>query len=149
MISLLLRCLNVQYSQWYFLLVPRHGSSLYFKLYADNDKPNTTIPYQRTNYFVTINVDNTPLPFKSMHCQFDGDNFRCNWDGLAAFLDSRSLPKGISAEAMCFGHLEGRDRPQIIDGNMPWWLAAVISLPLVAVTLFYINRWMKRKGQHK
>ena len=149
MISLLLRCLNVQYSQWYFLLVPRHGSSLYFKLYADNEKPNTTIPYQRSNYFVTINVDNTPLPFKSMNCQFDGDNFRCNWDGLAAFLDSRSLPKGISAETMCFEHLEGRDRPQIIDGNMPWWLAAVISLPLVAVTLFYINRWMKRKGQHK
>jgi hypothetical protein len=114
--------------------------------------PDITTPYQRAKYYVTVYVDDIPLPFKSMHCLYDGDSYWCNWDNLATFLDSRSLPKAISPETVCFGHLEGRDRPEIINGNMPWWLAAVISLPFAAVTLYGIDRcmkWIKRIKREK
>jgi len=131
--------------------VPRYGSSVYFKLYAshNNHSVATGAPYHRTNYFVAIYVDDTPLPIKNMHCQFDGDRYRCNWENLASFLDSRSLPRNQSLESLCFGHLEGRDRPQIIDGNVPWWLAAVIAVSLVVITLYYLSKWMKKKEQVK
>jgi hypothetical protein len=80
-----------------------------------------------------------------MHCQFDGERYRCNWDSLASFLESRSLPKGLDPETVCFSHLEGMDRPQIIDGNVPWWLAAIIAVPLVVISLYYINKWMQKR----
>lgn len=53
---------------------------------------------------------------------------------------SRSLPKNQEPENMCFSHLENRDRPSVIEGNVPWWLASTISVPLVLITLIYIRK---------
>ena len=84
-----------------------------------------------------------------MHCLFDGERYRCSWESLAAFLDQRSLPRNLDPDRVCFGHLENRDRPQIVDGNVPWWLAAVIATPLVAISLYLIRRQMNKNEEKK
>jgi hypothetical protein len=61
-------------------------------------------------------------------------------DQFIATMISRSLPKNLEPENMCFSHLENRDRPSVIEGNVPWWLAATISVPLLLITLIYIRK---------
>ncbi len=60
-------------------------------------------------------------------------------------LEARILPKGVSLEDACFGHLENRDRPQIIETNMPWWLALAIALPLAGSTVAAIIQYRRYK----
>jgi membrane protein implicated in regulation of membrane protease activity len=50
---------------------------------------------------------------------------------------------------MCFKHLENRDRPSVIEGNVSWWLASAISVPSVLATLIYIRRRQKRKESER
>lgn len=94
-------------------------------------------------------IDNLPLPIKKSSCYFDGDKYRCPWDQLAAVLESNILAKGVNVEDVCFSHLENRSRPQIVDTNMPWWLATVIAGPLVAGTTYALHRYRLYKQQKK
>ena len=55
-------------------------------------------------------------------------------------MNSRSLPKNQDPDNMCFSHLENRDHPTVIEGNVPWWLATTISVPLVLLTIIYIRK---------
>jgi len=68
---------------------------------------------------------------------------------VAAFLENRSLPAGLVPEAVCFTHLENRVRPQIVDTNMPWWLAILIATPLVIGSLYLIKRWLRKRAEKR
>ena len=65
------------------------------------------------------------------------ENYTCNWDLLASFLDSRLYKKDL--HDICFSHLSYGNDVYIIDGNMPWWLAIIIAVPLVIVTIIIIK----------
>lgn len=52
-------------------------------------------------------------------------------------------------EDYCFSHLENRNRPIIVDTNMPWWLAAVIAVPLVIISIIAIKYYMKKKERKR
>jgi membrane protein YqaA with SNARE-associated domain len=73
----------------------------------------------------------------------------CPYDLAAAFLESRSLPPELSPEAVCFTHLENRVRPQVVDTNMPWWLAILLATPMVLGSLYLIKRWLKKRDEKK
>lgn len=145
MLSLLQRGLNLTYQEWKYHLVPRFGSSILLELYAYPHTNSTN--FTRSDYFVSVTVDDVPVPFRNSSCEFDGDKYRCNWASISSFLESRSLQQGL--ESICFSHLENRIRPLIIDGNMPWWLAFVISAPLVGLSLYFINYKLKQREERK
>jgi hypothetical protein len=68
---------------------------------------------------------------------------------IGDFLQRHSLPVGVSVEQTCFSHLENRVRPQIVETNMPWWLAAIIASPLVAISLWLIRRYREKKAEER
>lgn len=101
---------------------------------------NQTYNFTRGDFAVAISVDDIPIELPGCNCEFDGARYLCPYDLVAAFLENRSLPAGLLPEAICFTHLENRVRPQIVDTNMPWWLAILIATPLVIGSLYLIKR---------
>jgi hypothetical protein len=147
----LLRGFDVSYSEWMHHLLPRFGSSILIKLYSLT-QVNATIdpsqPYTGHDYFISCFIDDVPIPFKHSECVFDGDRYRCNWELVSAFFTQHSIGKGVDLDQVCFSHLEGRVRTEIVETNMPWWLAFIIAAPMVVGSVMGI-KWELRRRQRK
>ncbi len=65
---------------------------------------------------------------------------------MAALLESRrfnpapwGLPDTVTLQTFCFMHLNVELPPDNKSEAVPWWLALVISVPLVVITLAIIK----------
>jgi hypothetical protein len=108
-----------------------------FDLYSLKDNP------KRSDFYVSVSINDRPL--NVFNCSLDSGKYLCPWDTFSLYLLSRSFPNSQDPDIMCFKHLENRDRPSVIEGNVSWWLASAISVPSVLATLIYIRRRQKRK----
>lgn len=90
-LATLLRGFDVSYKEWPHHLVPRFASSIIIKLYSlveinQNGTANEVGgPFDPQNYFVSLFIDDVPIPIKHSECFFDGNRYRCNWGMASAF----------------------------------------------------------------
>lgn len=120
-----------------------------FKAPPISDPSGHAANFTLHDYFVSFFIDDVPIPIKHSECVFDSVRYRCNWEAVSKFLLQHSLPEGKDVEDYCFSHLENRNRPIIVDTNMPWWLAAVIAVPLVIISIIAIKYYMKKKERKR
>ena len=85
-----------------------------------------------------------PVNFPNATC--DGQ-FKCTWDSVAAFLEARTYKKDV--HDICFNHLNYGNDIIEIDGNMPWWLAIIIAVPLVIISVIIIKCILKIRQRKK
>ena len=63
--------------------------------------------------------------------------YQCAWDSFHSFLTSRMLQDPL--HSLCFSHLNIQTTTQKVDEAIPWWLAVVIAVPLVFITVAVIK----------
>lgn len=124
--------------------VPEPTSSLFFELYQIKGDLKTT---DRSNYYVKLVLDDKNLVDKLLAtgkvvCELDQG--ACSWDSLAKFMLERRIStdfngKQTTLHDMCFSHLHIVMPPDNRTESVPWWLAIVISIPLVVITLSVIK----------
>lgn len=105
-------------------------------------------PYtlDRTNYYLKFYLDDAPLNLTQVPCD---DSYRCNWDALAKYLEARQFRDFIKGNGtkeasqdvrgFCFSHLNYVISESSYVENLPWWLAFLIALPLVIITVAIIK----------
>jgi len=109
-------------------ILPGFATSFVFEFYQRGNTLNNTSEYDRSNYYIRILLDEKPLDMPEAKCD---SKYRCSWDSVAAYLESRVYTKE-QIDTICFSHLDY----QSYDGNsMPYWLAFLIAFPLVVATL--------------
>ena len=95
--------------------------------------------FNRNNFYIKVILDDKPVDIPSANCDAQ---HRCSWDSVGSFLDSR-LFSSEEIDNICFSHLNYAQ----LQGNMPWWLAFLISLPLVLATVAVIRCIVNRKDE--
>ena len=95
------------------------------------------------------------MPVKPNQTLCDAD-YKCSWDSLYEFMKSRQFSDVIqngyntnNTRNFCFSHLNYEIRESTYEENLPWWLAFVIAVPLVGITLALIKIVMIVRNKRK
>lgn len=93
--------------------------------------------FNRKNFYVKLLIDDKPVKIPAGNCD---PLYRCSWDSVGQFIEDRLYTRD-EIDSICFSHLNYAQT----QGNMPWWLAFIIALPMVLATVLAIRCFLKWK----
>ncbi|CDW86186.1 histidine acid phosphatase family protein [Stylonychia lemnae] len=141
-----------------FRYLPKYSSSLLIEFWQ-KDYPMSQeedTHYERYNYYVKFFYDDVPFKLSGAECDND---YKCQWDKVANVLQGRLFRDVVNngtynnnMRQFCFSHLNYEVTASTYEENLPWWLAFIIALPLVGITvaiikIFLIIRDKKLRAQ--
>eukprot|EP00347_Sterkiella_histriomuscorum_P011907 403370640 len=137
-----------------FRYLPKYTSSLLIEFH----QRDFTLPddgsdpvYSRENYYIKLYLDDIPIKLPNATCD---DNYKCTWDSVHEFMRSRLFKDVVNngqhtnnIRNFCFTHLNYQVTESTYEENLPWWLAFVIALPLVGITIAIIKIFLILKNK--
>eukprot|EP00347_Sterkiella_histriomuscorum_P015546 403356625 len=140
-------------------LSPEFTSSILIEFYQKEgiDGPFTPTSFNREDYYVKFYVNDEPVKLPQVTCD---DEFFCQYESLVIFFSTMNFKDVITGldvkdmETFCNAQLNYENvvpTPDSPPSGIPWWLAVVIAVPLVIITIAIIKIVMiiKEKRRRK